>query len=220
MKRDADKRELAVFRKFERSVIDGRDAIAAYLAACSCMAQLEQLRRAMVAEGTISGATLPVLFSDVQIAQAQTRAEKWNQIEIALDGLKSGRFGYQVVRDRDGNLDLNVYEPPELAGLPFILMAVGAAVIIGAIITVVAMVNANKSDARKLRRDLANLNAKMSQMDPVVARRFENLQKSTNFTQEKSIWDRLKEGLGGAAGVALLVVAGIMILGRTQRGSA
>jgi hypothetical protein len=60
----------------------------------------------------------------------------------------------------------------------------------------------------------------MSQMDPVVARRFENLQKSTNFTQEKSIWDRLKEGLGGAAGVALLVVAGIMILGRTQRGSA
>lgn len=207
--------ELKIFNRFRNAVVEGRASMRGYLGACETMAVVEQWRRNQIAAGLLSPGVLPIVFTKDQVEACKQRVAAWNYIESALSGLEIGRLGFQVGPNKKGEIDINIFSQtaPLLGGL-LVLLSVGAVIVLGGIAAIVALKNSNLSGARKLKWDLAQLNQRMAAAPQVVRDAFKQLQKSTDFTEPKSAWDKLTEGIGKGAMTAVLAVAGVMLLTR------
>ena len=218
MKREANRDELAIFERFRKAVIDGRPEMRGYIGACETMATIEEWRRNQIGAGLASPELLPIVFSAAQVAECEQRVAAWNRLEAALFGLEAGRLGFRVENNIEGRRDIVVLQQSEtgLGVAPLIWLA-GIVIITGGILAAMNMRHNNLEDARKLKRDLSFLNARMARSAPPVRDSFKALQASTNYTEPKSAWDKLTGGLasvGGGLMVAVLVIGGIMLLNR------
>lgn len=205
--------ELAIFARFERTIIRGRAAMAGYLGACDCLGQIEQWRRGQIEAGMISADLLPVMFSEARVTEAEQRAIHWNILENGLSGLQLKTMGFQVAPNAEGNPDIDIYmKPAELNG-PLVLLVIGASVVIGGIITALAVIKANQDNARQAKKDLAFLNQRMSAAPAPVRDAFITLQKTQAYQQPKTLWDKISGSFQGV-GMIALVIAGAFLLSR------
>ena len=214
--RAPDAGERRIFERFRRAVVGGRSSMRGYIGACETMAVIEKWRRNQIAAGVLPPELLPVVFTADQVEAARRRVAAWNFIESALAGLEIGRLGYQVGPNRKGDEDINIFEKgsPPLLGALWVLLVVGAAVLLGGTLAIIGLRNSNLSEARQLKRELSFLNQRMAAAPQAVRDAFVQLQKSTDFSEPKSAWDKLTEGIGKGAMTAILVVAGMMLLTR------
>lgn len=210
IERDPTREEMAVFERYKRTVENGRAAMQGYLGACACMGMIEKWRENQIKTGMLSSDFLPPAFSVAKIEQAKDRAGHWNVLENGLNGLENKRFGFQVAPNKYGQMDINIYmrSEPAMLGGPVVLVVIGASVVIAGIVTALAIEKANQDNARDMKKELAFLNQRMAAAPPPVRDAFKQLQKSTDFREQKSLWDQIGKGLGNALGIGLLVLAG------------
>lgn len=214
IEREPTPHELAVFKKYEKAIFNGRTAMDGFLGAAACMGMIEKWRLNQVKTGMIPADFFPVMFSAARIEEAKKRAAAWNILENGLAGLISRKFGFQVRPNKAGQPDIDIFmrSEPALGALPVVLLVIGASVVIGGILTALALRNSNLKDARDMKKELAFLNQRMAAAPPPVRDAFRQLQNSKDYKQQKTLWDSIKEGITGALTVGLLAIAGAYLL--------
>jgi hypothetical protein len=206
--------EKSVFRDFERRVIDGRKTIEGFLGACACLSMIEEWRQKAVKKGLIAGGFLPPVFTAGTVKKCKKYTERWNKLEKALSDLQSDQAGFQVVRTPEGKLDLNVieYEQEKVSGLgafPLYVVVAGVILITFAISYVMKLRYDNQEKARKMKLKITKIDQEMAKAPPGARSSYERMKKTPEYTQKAGLLDRVSQGFGALAGLALAVL-GVM----------
>jgi hypothetical protein len=212
--RDPTRSEMQVFKRFENEVISGRRTIEAFIGGKALLALTEEWRAKAVKDGLIPGGLLPPIFTPGDLNDTQAQIKKWNDAEETLFDLNMGRVGFQVVTRPDGKKDLNIVSYLEniqgLSGWPVYVIVAGAVLITFAITYISKLKLENNEKARQAKLKLASIDEKIAmEGSPAAQQSYAQFKKSPNYTQKKSLLDRMGEGFGAVAGLALAVVAAL-----------
>jgi len=213
--RNATQAENQEFKRFERAIVKGRKQVSAYLGLTGCLALAEQWRQAEVKNGTLSPGAFPPLFTAGQVEAARAVANNWNQLEDALTGLQTQRFGMRLTKGDIDIIELDQAQEQNGLGFPvLVVVAIGAGVLIaGAIALAVRWGTEAEREAVKLNQRILELNARMAEKPKAVRESWRRLQKTAPWQQQHSFWDQLK---GAATGIAALAVGGLVLWGAYQ----
>jgi hypothetical protein len=200
-----DERE--IFEKWRGAVVKGRSSVEAMIAGAACCAYADEFRKEYA----------PHLEAPMTVERANRVINivgRWNRLEEILAGCERERFGIRIDRG-----DVMVYaatddkEPGpgvDATGLGIIWFVVaGVVLIVGAIITTEALDYSARKEEIGLKKQFADINAKMAKEPPDVRAAWETFQKSAPFAQEKSLWDKLT---GGASNALSMLAIGALVL--------
>lgn len=209
--RDPTGAEARVFRRCQKLLRDMRPRVECLIAAGSAMGYAEEFRRSYGLEGGIG---VPPFLTNADAARIARIVERANLAERAVAGLETGMFGLRLTPDGD---DCDVYDlrSGDVQGLGVIplipLIVVGIVLVVGALAAYITSVVQESIEVEAdLRRRKMELDSQMAKQPADVRQAYGEFQKTDPYAKEKSIWDSLKEGIGNAAGIGLLVLLGML----------
>lgn len=201
--------ERAIFERWRAAVVKGRSSIEAMISGAACCAYADEFRKEYA----------PHLEAPMTVDKANRIVAivgRWNRLEEILAGCDLERYGIRIDRG-----DVMVYgaagdkEPGpgvDATGLGVVwFIVVGLVLIIGAIVTTEALDYSARKEEIGLKKQLADLNAKMAKEPQDVRAAWDSFQKSPPFSQEKSIWDKLGEGVSNA--LSMLAIGALVLFG-------
>lgn len=208
--------ESRTFERWRTAMKRGRRSVESLLAGAHCVSLAEQWRR-------IYAPSVPVVFSRADAEKIENLVSRWNTLEAALANVELERAAVRL-----NGPDLDVYDLPRpvepggaagLGALPLVLLVVGIALIVGAIVaTNVAEVEVKRTDA-DLKKRLVDLSAQMARGTPDQRSAWKSFLDSDPFKPEKTIWDKLSDTLSSGAGLGLLVLAGMLLMRGSSGGA-
>jgi hypothetical protein len=202
--------ERAKFEKWRAALLSGRTSIARLVSAGACCSYAEQFR-------TDNAPHLAPVITTAQAEHLTKIIGKWNRTEEIFAGCEMERFGIQIDKG-----DIMVFaapgerepgaavDPSDLGVIWFVV--IGVVLIVSAIVTTTAIDYAAQKDENKLKSQFADLSAKMAKEPPDVRAAYEAFLKSSPMAEEKSIWDKLAEGVTGALSMVAIGVLAFFLI--------
>jgi len=213
--RPATSQEAATFERWRAAITRGRKTLERVGAGGYVVSMCEGWRM-------VNAPQIAPCFTQEDATQIGNYADRWNALEALFSAVELQKAAIMI----RGN-DLDVYDIPKpmeqktqgLEGLPLILLIVGVALVVGAIVATETMDLEGRRLDNQLKNKLADFTANMKNAPPDQRAAWQAFLNSEAFKKEKGIWDKLGDALSGGAGIALLVLLGFLAFSGRRAGS-
>lgn len=204
--------EQPYFTRFSNAITSGRKSIRGMIAGVSLLGQLDLFRRLQIESG-YSADLFPVISLDTVREQAQTVLDSWNKLEFALGEVHGQRAAIRVVPEKNDIDVVLIRQDTELSG--WFLVVVGAAAVVYVAYAISDAIK-TREKSKRLATDYAEkvlqFDKSMATAPEPVRAAYEQLRKTHNYKEEKSLLDSLVGGLGSAAGGGIALLLGGLAL--------